>query len=114
MEPAAKPRPALVIQVFDDDAPRHRVLVAYGTSQKTQNLQAGEFLIAPSLGEPYRLSGLGRDTKFNLAARVELDYQSEWFKVPPSQPCGQSPKLGTLHPSMMRRAQAARDAVKKK
>ena len=111
MEPAAKPRPALITQVFDDDAPRHRVLVAYGTSQKTQNLQAGEFLIAPSLGEPYRLSGLGRDTKFNLAARVELDYQSEWFKVPPGSPSGHTPVLGIMHASLMRAFQAAWKAI---
>ena len=107
LAPAAKPRPALVIQVFDDDAPRHKVLVAYGTSRKTDALRAGEFLIARHIGEPYRLSGLGFDTKFDLAACVELDYNEVWFKAPPAAPFGHRPKLGLLHASLMRSFQSA-------
>ena len=41
--PRPKPRPALIITVFDDDAPECFVEVAYGTSQKTQSLHLGEF-----------------------------------------------------------------------
>ncbi len=111
MQPAPKPRPALVVRVFEDDQPRFRVLVAYGTSQKTQSLRRGEFLIASNLGDPYRLSGLSFDTKFNLGAVVELDYSSEWFKVPPAASFGQKPKLGLLHASLMRSFQAAWIAV---
>lgn len=107
LAPAAKPRPALVIQVFDDDAPRHKVLVAYGTSRKTDALRAGEFLIARHIGEPYRLSGLGFDTKFDLAACVELDYNEVWFTAPPAAPFGHRPKLGLLHASLMRSFQSA-------
>ena len=109
--PAIKPRTALVVQVFEDDAPCYRVLVAYGTSQKTQALRSGEFLIASTAGEPYRLAGLSFDTKFNVAALVELDYNRTWFKVPPTAPYGENPKLGLLHASLMRSFQAAWKAV---
>lgn len=109
--PALKPRPALVVQVFEDDAPRYRVLVAYGTSQKPDALRQGEFLIARSNGEPYRLAGLSFDTKFIVAAPVELDYNHTWFKVPPTAPHGQKPQLGPLHASLMRSFQAAWKAV---
>jgi hypothetical protein len=111
LQPAPKPRPALVVRVFEDDPPHFRVLVAYGTSQKTRSLRRGEFLIASNVGEPYLLSGLSFDTKFNLGAVVELDYSSEWFKVPPAAPFGQKPKLGLLHASLMRSFQAAWTAV---
>ena len=107
LEPSPKPRPALIIQVFEDAAPCHRVLVAYGTSQKTDALRAGEFLVARSMGEPYRLAGLSFDTKFNLGVCIELDYNDLWFKAPPAAPFGQRPKMGLLHASLMRSFQAA-------
>ena len=111
MLPVPKPRPALVVRVFEDDPQHLRVLVAYGTSQKTRSLRRGEFLTASKLGDPYLLSGLSFATKFNLGAVVELDYSSEWFKVPPAAPFGQKPKLGLLHASLMRSFQAAWMAV---
>ncbi len=111
LKPARKPRPALVLTVFDDEAPLFRVLVAYGTSRKTETLYAGEFRIAPSDGEAYQLAGLSYPTKFNLAANVELPYNATWFSPPPAAPFGQTPKLGVLHPSILRKAAAAWKAV---
>ena len=111
LQPAPKPRPALVVRVFEDDPPHFRVLVAYGTSQKTRSLRRGEFLIASSLGNPYKLSGLSFDTKFNLGAVVELDCSNAWFKVPPAAPFGPKPKPGLLHAGLMRSFQAAWMAV---
>jgi hypothetical protein len=110
--PGRKPRPALVLTVFDDTAPTFRVLVAYGTSQKTDRLFAGEFRIAPQDSEAYALSGMSYPTKFNLARAVELPYTTDWFAVPPAAPFGQSPKLGVLHPHLMRRVAAAWKAVR--
>ena len=112
IEPGPKPRPALVVKVFDDDAPRYVVQVAYGTSQKTDRLLAGEFLIAPVDRAAYKLAGLSYPTKFSFKQTVELPYNEEWFKVPPAAPHGQTPKLGVLHPSLMKRAGAAWAAVK--
>ena len=43
--PRPKPRPALILAVFDDDAPRFEVRVVYGTSQRTTMLHRGEFSI---------------------------------------------------------------------
>jgi hypothetical protein len=42
--------------------------------------------------------------------RRELPYNDEWFRVPPQPMQGQTPKLGVLHPSLMRAARAAFDA----
>ena len=106
-----KPRPALILTVFDDEAPQYRVRAAYGTSRKTTRLYAGEFVIAPEDREAYRLAGLSYPTKFNLKGLLELPYHEVWFQVPPGAPHGQVPKLGVLHPSLMRRVQAAWDAV---
>ena len=104
---AGKPRPALIVKVFDDDVPRYSVLIAYGTSQKTDRLHAGEFLVAPTERAAYKLAGLSYPTKFSFKQRVELPFNETWFKVPPTAPNGQTPKLGVLHPSLMRRGHLA-------
>jgi hypothetical protein len=111
IEPGPKPRPALVVKVFDDHPPHFTVLVAYGTSQKTDQLRSGEFLIADRETAAYQLAGLSYSTKFSFHKTVELPYSSDWFKVPPGAPNGQTPKLGVLHPSLMQRARGAWDAV---
>lgn len=111
LEPGLKPRPALVVKVFDDALAQCVVLVAYGTSQKTDQLRSGEFLIADHQSAAYALAGLSYSTKFSFHNTVELPYHDGWFKVPPSAPHGQTPKLGILHPSMMSRVRAAWDAA---
>jgi hypothetical protein len=113
IHPRPKPRPALVLAVFDDDAPFFSVRVAYGTSQRTTTLYAGEFAILNDRHPAaYRAAGLSFDTKFNLKQALDLPYTDEWFSVPPAAPHGQSPKLGTLHPSLVRAVQAAYRAAK--
>ena len=57
--------------------------------------------------EGYLVAGLSYATKFNLGATVELPYTIAWFAVPPSAPFGQTPKLGILHPKLLRRAATA-------
>ena len=110
--PGTKPRPALVLQVGLVDDTTH-VRVAYGTSKKTGDLRAGEFLIAPSEPAAYAASGLAYPTKFDLGRSIELPYSDVWFRVPSKGLHGQSPKLGVLHPSLMRRAQAAFQSTNK-
>lgn len=110
--PGPKPRPALVLRVGEETG--HPVaVVAYGSSKKVDRLYAGEFAILPSDNAAYTASGLGYPTKFNLGETFELDYNDNWFGVPPGAPCGQMPKLGVLHPSLMHRAQAAFRAISK-
>ena len=104
--PVPKPRPALVLTVGEIDGNPH-VAVAYGTSQEMDRLYPGEFLIRPADGEAYALSGLSVPTKFDLRSVKELPYNEQWFRVPPGAPHGQTPRLGVLHPSLMRRAKAA-------
>jgi hypothetical protein len=90
------------------------VSVAYGTSQKTDHLYSGEFRIAKSeQPSAYTSAGLSYDTKFDLRNVLELPFNDAYFSVPPHAPYGQIPKLGTLHPSMVRIAATAFAAVSK-
>jgi len=105
-EPGPKPRPALVLSVGEDQG--HPIVeVAYGTSRKVDSLYAGEFAIASSDHAAYDTAGLSYPTKFNLIETFELDFNDTWFSVAPGAPYGQTPKLGVLHPSLMRRVEAA-------
>lgn len=111
--PRPKPRPALVLAVFDDDAPEFTVRVAYGTSQRTTTLHRGEFSILRDRNPvAFQAAGLSYDTKFDLRQAVDLPYTTEWFSVPPAAPHGQNPRLGTLHPCLVRPVEAAFRAAK--
>jgi len=108
IHPRPKPRPALVLVVFDNDAPPFTVRVAYGTSQRTTRLHRGEFSILHERNPAaYAAAGLSYDTKFDLQQVLDLPYSTDWFSVPPAAPYGQTPKLGVLHPSLVRAVQAA-------
>lgn len=108
ISPLAKPRPALIMTVYDADAPNFEVRVAYGTSKRTTTLKSGEFTISSTSNRAAcDMAGLSYDTKFDLKRAIDLPYTSEWFAVPPAAPHGQTPKLGTLHPSLMLALQAA-------
>lgn len=109
--PGPKPRPALVCDVTERED-GVVVTVAYGTSQGLQRLHKGEFAITKQ-GHPaaYGSAGLSFDTKFDFRQLVELPWNEDFFAVPGRAPHGQHPKLGSLHASMMRTAQAAHGAL---
>lgn len=111
-KPAEKPRPALILSVYDDDEPEFGILVAYGTSQRVRQLYAGEFAITTADGEAYKAAGLSYDTKFGLGRSIELPFNDEYFAVPPGAPTGQRPRLGVLHPALVKRAAAAWSAAR--
>ena len=107
MKPGPKPRPALVMRVTrkeDGD----EISVVYGTSQNLRQLRRGEFAITrdqhPSA---FALAGLAYDTKFDFKTMVDLPWSERYFKVPPRSPHGNTPKLGTLHATVVRAAEAA-------
>lgn len=112
ISPKPKPRPGLILVTKEDDEGRVFVSVAYGTSQKTDRLYSGEFLIS-KLVHPvaYTSAGLSYDTKFDLRSVLELPFNDDYFSVPPKAPHGQIPKLGILHPSMVRVAATAFEAA---
>jgi hypothetical protein len=110
-KPGPKPRPALVIGIGEFADHTMAVVVAYGTSQKTNQLHSGEFLISPADGAAYQAAGLSYPTKFNLTLRATVPYTDEWFRVPSVPAFGQTPKMGFLHPRLMHRAQAAAAAA---
>jgi len=71
-------------------------------------LHRGEFSILREVNAAaFRAAGLSYDTKFDLKQTIDLPYTAEWFCVPPTAPHGQTPKLGVLHPSLVRAFQAA-------
>ena len=107
--PGPKPRPALVLAVGEIKGAT-AVEVAFGTSQKTNRLYSAEFLLGPDDGDAFRTAGLSYPTKFDLGKSLQLPYRAEWFAVAPGAPFGQNPKLGLLHPSLMRRARGALEA----
>jgi hypothetical protein len=112
MHPRPKPRPALVLAVYDDDSPHFEVRVAYGTSQRVTMLHSGEFSILRGTNPAaWEAAGLSYDTKFDLKQAVDLPYTTEWFSVPPVAAHGQTPKLGVLHPSLVCAVQAAMRAA---
>lgn len=114
IHPKPKPRPGLVTSTREDDEGRIFVRLAYGTSQKTDRLYKGEFRITK--GEhpaAYTSAGFSYDTKFDLSKTLDLPYNDDYFSVPPHSPHGQIPKLGTLHPSIVRIAAAAFAATRK-
>jgi len=108
IHPKPKARPGLIISTNEDEEGKFFVTIAYGTSQKTDRLYRGEFRITKG-DHPaaYASAGLSYDTKFDLSKSLELPYNDDYFSVPPLAPNGQIPKLGTLHPSMVRIAAAA-------
>jgi hypothetical protein len=114
IHPKPKPRPGLLISTKEDDQGMIFVSVAYGTSQKTDRLYSGEFKISKSEHPAaYASAGLSYDTKFDLRNVLELPFNDAYFSVPPHAPHGQSPKLGTLYPSMVRIAASAFAAASK-
>jgi len=110
-EPGPKSRPALVLKVGID---RHLpvVAVAYGTSKHVDRLYPGEFAILPADRAAFEAAGLSIATKFNLGRIFELDFNDLWFAVPAAGRYGQTPRLGILHPSLLRRARAAHNAAR--
>lgn len=110
--PGPKPRPCLVLALDEAEAGHPVVLVAYGTSRKLDRLHAGEFSITQNENPAaYEAAGLSYDTKFDLRQTAWLPYSSQAFGVAPGAPYGQVPKLGLLHPSLMRAAARAHAAA---
>lgn len=106
-EPGPKPRPALVMGVErreDGDV----VSVVYGTSKNVTRLKTGEVAITQAKHPAaYSLAGLAYDTKFDFKVIVHLPWTERYFKVPPRAPHGNSPKLGTLHATILRAVEVA-------
>jgi hypothetical protein len=112
LNPGPKPRPALVFGVTEktDGA---IVRVVYGTSKQLSKLKTGEVSICKAKSpEGYRAAGLSYDTKFNMKAIVDLPWTERFFRSAPGAPYGVSPKIGTLHASLVRTFALAYEATK--
>jgi hypothetical protein len=107
IEPGPKPRPALVVSVEnrEDGAV---VTVVYGTSQHVTRLKTGEVAITQA-NHPaaYGLAGLAYDTKFDFKVMVDLAWSDRYFKVPLRNRLGNTPKIGTLHATVLHAVEVA-------
>lgn len=106
-DPGPKPRPALVmgVETREDGVV---VRVAYGMSQHVSRLKTGEVAITQDKHPAaYALAGLAYDTKFDLKVIVELPWSDRYFKVPLRNRHGNTPKIGTLHATVLRAVAAA-------
>lgn len=86
-EPGPEPHYCLVLDVFEDEKTGDPwVIVAFGTSQRTDDLRSGEFLVN-RLHQPDQGSGLDKPTKFSVARTrlAELPYNDKFFAPPPSR-----------------------------
>ena len=106
-EPGPKPRPAIVLSIEcreDGD----QVSVVYGTSRNLTRLKVGEVAITKTKNPAaYVLAGLAYDTKFDFKVIVDLLWSERYFKVPARSPHGNTPKIGTLHATILRAVEAA-------
>lgn len=90
--PGPKERPVLVLSVEEStiDPDGCVVVVAYATSQNTTKIYPGEFVVSAN-----SITGLTKDTKFDLVNRHRLPFDRKWFgSAPGSNP--EHPKRGRL------------------
>lgn len=93
--PGPKPRPALVREIYVNSLRRQAILnVAFGTSQKTDRIYPGEFVIASGRG--LASAGLLVPTKFDLSGTLLLPWAREFFTPAPWR---NAIRLGSLHPA---------------
>jgi hypothetical protein len=107
IDPGPKPRPALVVSV-ETREDGNVVRVAYGTSQNVSILKTGEVAITQEKHQAaYELAGLAHDTKFDVKVIVDLPWSDRYFKAPLRNRHGNTPKIGTLHATVLRAVEAA-------
>jgi len=107
LEPGPKPRPAMVLSVELREGGAS-VQVAYGTSKHVNRLKTGEVAITQSQHPAaFGLAGLAYDTKFDFKVILDLPWTDRYFKVPALNKSGNTPRIGTLHASVMHAVETA-------
>jgi len=80
----------------------------YGTSQNLVRLKTGEVAITRAKHPAaYALAGFAYDTKFDFKVILDLPWSDRYFKVPVRNPHGNTPKLGTLHATVLHAVEVA-------
>lgn len=90
-----------------------RVRIVYGTSQNITPASKGDLVIAEKPEAAYKMAGLSYPTKFRFTKVVVLPYTNNYFDLAPigGKLVANSPRLGTLHPSLVTEAvRAAKEA----
>ena len=83
-----------------------RVRIVYGTSQNITPIGKGDLVIREKPEAPYKMAGLSYPTKFRFTKVVVLPYTNIYFELAPlgRDLVASSPRLGTLHPSLVSEA----------
>jgi hypothetical protein len=96
------------MDVWGDDALNFEVRVAYCISKRCTTLHGGELTICSTGNRAvYSIASRSYDTKFDLKRAIDLPRSSGRCAVLSVAPHGQTPKFGTLHPSLMVALRAA-------
>jgi hypothetical protein len=107
ISPGPKPRPAIVLSV-ESREDGDLVRVVYGTSQNVTRLRTGEVAITQTNhSAAYVLAGLAYDTKFDFKVVVDLAWSDRYFKAPLRNRHGNTPKIGTLHATVLHAVEVA-------
>ncbi len=119
IKPGPKPRPCVAIWVSDpppDSDTPYRVRVVYGTTKiKGKALPHEADIDQVSNPVAYKAAGLSYSTRFNFKKVVVLNYDEMYFdRAPRGENIAPlpSPRMGSLHPSMMRAFSAAYSVVR--
>lgn len=76
--------------------------MVYGTSQHLTRLKTGDVAITKAkYPAAFALAGLAYDTKFDFKVIVDLPWSDRYFKVPVRNPHVNTPKMGTLHATVL-------------
>ncbi|EPH3102794.1 TPA: type II toxin-antitoxin system PemK/MazF family toxin [Morganella morganii] len=107
-----KSRPVLVLAV---SSKLKVVRVAFGTSQKTDRIYSGEFLIKQDSSSAFKQSGLSYSTKFDLTKCANLPFSNEFFdRASTTHDYEPAPKMGSVHISYNSSLQKAKGEASKK
>ena len=109
--------PCLVLDVYEAAALTgdYWVIVAFGTSQKVNELLTGQFAVLREHGAAFKKSGLALETKFSFERPklAKLPYNDEWFGIPPERlrTSPATPRIGSLDATFYARAIQAAGAA---
>lgn len=88
----------MIVIAVDKSTNPIRLLVAFGTSKHTDKLGNGEFCINENENPiEWKASGLAKTTKFSLAKRTWLKFDTDWFQA---QKGALTPRRGSLNPTL--------------
>lgn len=104
-----KVRPAIVLKVNEPNRliPSMSVVVCRGTTSD-RPVQAWEFAVTRSHHrKEFDRAGIDKDTTFKMLDLITVPWNDTCFVIPGNRRFGETPKIGSLHPSSEARLEEA-------